>query len=167
VHALLWNYPLLRRSCFQQKLCTSARFLLKKSTVNFPDFYYYHIKYNFCDSIHNQEMPFPSSAQDRDFRHRNAKNEKSRRKQAKATYNGPRTAYWSDQNTIDAEIAEDEFYSRMCCTGDDIFALREEHIFMYAKDMPSFMNKPMYIDETKERRAMAKLHRLLYRQQFS
>lgn len=96
-----------------------------------------------------------------------AEKAKARRKQDKATYNGPRTARVPEQDTIDAEIAEDEFYARMCCTGHDIFALREEHIFMYSEDMPSFMNKPMFSDETKERRAMAKLYRLRYKQQFS
>lgn len=96
-----------------------------------------------------------------------AEKAKSRRKQEKSTHNGPRTAYVPDQDTIDAEIAEDEFYVRMCCTGDDIFALRKEHIFIYGVDMPSYINQIMYSDETKEARAMAKLHRLLYEYQFS
>jgi hypothetical protein len=98
---------------------------------------------------------------------RTAEKAKARRKQAKATYNGPRTAYVPDQDTIDAEIAEHEFYAGMCCTGHDIYDLREEHIFMYGVDMPSYMNQIMYSDETREARAMAKLHRLLYEYQFS
>jgi hypothetical protein len=131
-------------------------------------------------------MQFPISAQDRDFRRikgvkrskdrklpkeavksRAAEKAKARRKQAKATYNGPRTAYVPDHDTIDAEIAEHEFYAGMCCTGHDIYDLREEHIFLYGEDAQSYMGKPMFSDETKERRAMAKLYRLRYKQQFS
>jgi hypothetical protein len=98
---------------------------------------------------------------------RNAEKAKARRKQAKTTFGGPRKAYWPDQDTIDAEIAEHEFYDGMCCTGHDIFELRKQHIHLHGKDAQSYMGKPMFADKTKERRAMAKLYRLRYEQQFS
>ena len=86
---------------------------------------------------HSNDRKLPKEA----VKNRTAEMAKARRKQAKATYNGPREAYWPDQETIDWETAYEMYLEDLCYT-DGQRALAEQAVHDWYKN--AFMADDMY-----------------------